>query len=355
MGPPPHEEATALAWLCQSFGRRRTRELLLLHGSAVAALERAAVEPHLLREFGTALARGSCGLMISGDPQFPALLGHIPDPPLVLYVSGDPRLLNQPTLAIVGARRCSRRGAEFAFGVARDLAAEGFNIVSGLALGIDAAAHRGALGSGITTAVLGAGHLNVHPVSNRPLFREIVTKGGVVISEYAPLQSARKHHFPERNRLVSGLSRGVLVIEASDRSGSLITARFALEQGREVMAVPGSIGSPLSRGCHRLIREGAALVECAEDVLDVLGFARSGAANPPAATAPAPDSLEPHLVRLLQLIDFDFTPFDSLCARSTDSPETVAAWLIELELCGFVEPVPGGYIRRAVATPRRST
>jgi DNA processing protein len=355
MEPPALDEATALAWLCQAFGRRRTRELVLLDGNAVAAVARANVEPRLLSEFGAAIARSSCALVASGDPRFPILLGHIPDPPLALYVNGDPQLLNRPTLAIVGARRCSRRGAEFAFEVASELAAEGVNVVSGLALGIDAAAHRGALAGGTTTAVLGSGHLNVHPASNRPLFREIVARGGVVISEYAPLQSARKHHFPERNRLVSGISRGVLVIEATDRSGSLITARFALEQGREVLAVPGSIGNPLSRGCHRLIKEGAALVECAQDVLEILGISRSGTASPlPMAGTPS-GALEPHLVQLLQLIEFEFTPFDSLCARSTMSPEIIAAWLIELELGGFVEHVPGGYIRRAVAAPRRST
>jgi len=355
MAPPAHEEVLALAWLCQAQGRRRTRELLLLHGSASAALARVNVEPRLLLEFEAAIQRSGCSLMNSAAAQFPALLGHIPDPPLVLYVNGDPRLLNRPTLAIVGARRCSRRGVALAYELARELATRGVNIVSGLALGIDAAAHRGALAGGITTAVLGAGHLNVHPASNRPLYREIVAKGGLVISEYAPLQSARKHHFPERNRLVSGLARAVLVVEATDRSGSLITARFALEQGREVMAIPGSIGNPLSRGCHRLIKDGAALVEGAEDVLEILGFAHSNSGNTlPVATSPA-DALEPHLTQLLQSIDFEFTSFDSLCAGSTTSAETLAAWLVELELCGFVEHVPGGYIRRAVATPRRST
>lgn len=355
MEPPADDEATALAWLCQAVGRRRARELVLLEASALAALARVNVEPRLLGEFAAALARSSCDLVTADHPQFPALLRHIPDPPLALYVIGDLQLLERATLAIVGARRCTRRGEQLAFELGRELAAEGVNVVSGLALGIDASAHRGALAGGTTTAVLGAGHLNVHPASNRPLFREIVAKGGLVISEYAPLQSARKHHFPERNRLVSGLARGVLVIEASDRSGSLITARFALEQGREVMAVPGSIGNPLSRGCHRLIKDGAALVECAEDVLEILGLVRSAPGSPLPLAATSLDALAPHLVLLLQQIDFELTPFDSLCARSTASPEVVAAWLIELELCGFVEHVPGGYIRRAVATPRRST
>ena len=212
----------------------------------------------------------------------PLALRSIPDPPRRLYCRGDPAALDRPAVAIVGSRRCSRQGRETAFALGRDLIAQGVSVVSGLAYGIDAAAHRGALatfGDGsalsaphrpVTIAVLGSGLDNIYPRAHAGLAAEIVAAGGAVLSEHEPDEGPRKHHFPARNRIVSGLCLGVVIVEASDKSGSLITARLALEQGRDVMAVPSLVSSPLSAGCHRLIRQGAALVEQAEHVMEAL-------------------------------------------------------------------------------------
>lgn len=197
----------------------------------------------------------------------PLRLRAIPDPPWALYLRGSAELLSQPAIALVGARRCTARAAEWATATAEELGATGFVIVSGLALGIDAAAHRGA--TKLTIAVLGSGIAQPTPLRHSALAEQIVTDGGVLVSEYAPERSARAYQFPERNRLVSGLALGVVVVEAGRRSGSLITARLALEQGRELMAVPGPVGFPNSVGCHRLLREGATLVEAAGDIVDV--------------------------------------------------------------------------------------
>jgi DNA processing protein len=205
----------------------------------------------------------------------PLPLRMIPDPPPLLHCRGAAAVLAIPAVAIVGSRRCTRQGADIAFTLGRDLAAQGLAVVSGLAYGIDTAAHRGALdASGVTIAVLGGGLGRIYPRANENLAAQIVGAGGALVTEYAADVAPRKHHFPARNRIVSGLCLGVVIVEASDRSGSLITARMALEQGRDVMAVPSSVASPLSHGCHRLIRDGAALVECAEHVLEALGVER---------------------------------------------------------------------------------
>jgi DNA processing protein len=248
-------------------------------------------------------------------------------------------------VAVVGARRCSRSGAANAASFARELTALGFVVVSGLALGIDTAAHRGALQGGTTVAVLGSGLGRVYPGTNRPLARAILEAGGALVSEYPPELGARNYHFPERNRLISGLSLGVLVVEAGEQSGSLITARMALEQGREVMAIPGSIANPVARGCHWLLRQGASLVETVTDVVEALRveppLAVSGDPAPPAAPAP-PSGLE----ALLDLLGAETATLDELCAASGLPAERLVAGLVELELGGFVEQIPGGYSRR---------
>lgn len=285
----------------------------------------------------------------------PLALRSIPDPPRRLYCRGDPAALDRPAVAIVGSRRCTRQGREMAFALGRDLMAQGVSVVSGLAYGIDAAAHRGALaacGDGsalpathrpVTIAVLGSGLDNIYPRAHAGLAREIVAAGGAVLSEHEPDEGPRKHHFPARNRIVSGLCLGVVIVEASDKSGSLITARLALEQGRDVMAVPSLVSSPLSAGCHRLIRQGAALVEQAEHVMEALGLEWSQ----PDATAESPDAV-------FDAVGAAVTSVDQIIVATGLTVEAVLERLMELEIDGLVGTHGGGYVRLpAAAGPLR--
>ncbi len=269
---------------------------------------------------------------------FPQLLREIADPPPTLYYCGDIQLLNQPQIAIVGARKASRTGCNTAYQFAQQLAALGFVITSGLALGIDAAAHQGALAhNGKTIAVLGNG-LNIqYPRQNEKLSDSIRTHG-LLISEFLPDTLPLPHHFPRRNRLISGLSYGVLVVEAQCKSGSLVTARMAMEQGREVFAVPGSIHSPLSRGCHQLLRDGAKLVENINDILEEIPTHCRHITHSP---EPADDDIHP----LLQLIGFEPTAMDTIIQRSQLSAAETANIIVQLEVEGLVEPCLGGYQR----------
>ncbi len=217
------------------------------------------------------------------DPDYPRALLELGHAPPSLYFVGRREFLNRPALAIVGSRHATAQGTDDARNFAQALADAGITIVSGLALGIDAAAHEGALrGAGSTLAVVGTGLDRVYPARHRDLARRIAASGGL-LSEFAPGTPPRASHFPRRNRLISGLARGVLVVEAAPQSGSLITARYAGEQGREVFAIPGSIHSPLAKGCHQLLREGAKLVETAQDVLDELGMGEPAPLRPAAA------------------------------------------------------------------------
>ncbi len=273
----------------------------------------------------------------------PLPLRAIPDPPARLFCRGDAAALQRPSVAIVGSRRCTRQGGEIAFALARDLAAQGLCIVSGLAYGIDAAAHRGALtataGQGTTVAVLGGGLGRIYPRAHQQLAAEIVAAGGALATEYAPGAEPRKHHFPARNRIVSGLCLGVVIVEASDRSGSLITARMALEQGRDVMAVPSLVSSPLSAGCHRLIREGAALVERAEHVLEALGLEWTAPSAPRQRNDGRADDV------VLAQVQATATSLDAIVAATGLPVEDVLERLVELEIEGFVAAHQGGYIR----------
>ena len=276
-----------------------------------------------------------------GDTAYPETLLTIPDPPAVLFAAGNISLLTRPTLAIVGSRNPSVQGVDNAKAFARALGNAGFTIVSGLALGIDAAAHEGALnGANGTVAVLGCGINIVYPKTNAALFERIATEG-LLLSEHGLDVPALPAHFPMRNRIISGLSRGCLVIEASLSSGSLITARVAAEQGREVFAVPGSIHSPLSKGCHALIKQGAKLVENANDILEELEYER---VPPPAAKITQEKAPSP----LLAAMGFDPIHLDILCSRLNLTPDVVSAMLLELELDGKVVATSGGrYQRRA--------
>jgi DNA processing protein len=273
-----------------------------------------------------------------GDAQYPQRLLEISNPPPLLYLLGDATLVDRSSIAIVGSRNGTAQGIANAARFARALSAAGMTIVSGLALGIDAAAHRGALEERSSTiAVLGCGIDIAYPSRNADLYGAIV-ESGLLVSEFPLATPPVATNFPRRNRLISGLACGVLVIEAALESGSLITARLAAEQGREVFAVPGSIHSPLSKGCHALIKEGAKLVESAQDVLEELN---ATASTKHVTLAPAEKEHE-----LLRHLGYDPCNVDSLCQRSGLTPETVSAMLLQLELEGIVASLPGGRYQR---------
>lgn len=276
------------------------------------------------------------------DPRYPKPLLQIGDPPPLLYVRGDPETLSKDLLAIVGSRHATPGGEANARDFAQALADEGLTICSGLARGIDAAAHRGGLeGRSGTIAVVGTGIDRVYPAAHRTLARAIVDRGAIV-SEFALGTGVARAHFPRRNRVIAGLSLGVLVVEAAPHSGSLITARHAAEYGREVMAVPGSIHSPVARGCHRLIREGAKLVESVEDVLVELRGQMHGPVRGPAHGPmrggrhgrKPPHSRAASVV--LDAIGWDPADPDALVARTGLAAGEVTAALLELELAGLV-------------------
>jgi len=337
-----------LAALVHAVGRARAPALLKAWSDPARALAAAPPEDRQGTWNAPTLAeqcrRFGIELLIADQDDFPPLLRGIPDPPLLLYAMGDRSCLLRPAVAVVGARRCSRSGAEVAGTLGRELARRGVVVVSGLARGIDTAAHRGAVAAGSSVAVIGSGLARPYPSANRGLMRAILDRGGVVLSEYPPLAGARKRHFPERNRLISGLARGVVVVEAGEHSGSLITARLALEQGREVCAVPGSVSNPASRGCHRLLRQGATLVEHADHVLEAFGLDANPALSA-SADATAAD-LDAGLAAVLAAVEATLTPLDRVIAATGLSSAAASAVLLELELNGFVRQVPGGYIRR---------
>jgi DNA processing protein len=262
-------------------------------------------------------------------------------PPLLLYLRGQRTCLNQAMLAIVGSRSSTATGVATAEAFAKNLGEAGLIISSGLALGIDAAAHRGALHSG-TVAVLGTGADLIYPRSHLQLARQI-TGQGLILSEQPPDTGPRSGLFPRRNRIISGLSLGVLVVEAAEGSGSLITARLAMEQGREVFAIPGSIHSPLSRGPHRLIRDGAKLVESAEDVLSELGPLYAVLRGSP-ATAPAADwqPTDPDQAKVWAAMDFDPLAPEQIASRCGLTLTELSAILLGMELQGYLAACPGG-------------
>jgi len=278
------------------------------------------------------------------DPDYPRALLEIGDPPPVFYCLGRRDLLGAPAFAIVGSRNATPQGCADAEAFAAALSSAGFAIVSGLAVGIDAAAHRGGIAhTGSSIAVVGTGLDRVYPARNRDLAHDLAARG-LVISEFAPGTPALKQNFPRRNRLVSGLSRGVLVIEATLRSGSLITARMAAEQGREVFALPGSIHSPFSKGPHKLIREGAKLVETAQDILDELHVPASA----PVAPVPAEMHGEPDIAAraVIAALGYDPADVDTLAARTGLSAAVVVAALTALELDRRVVALAGGRWQR---------
>ena len=287
-------------------------------------------------------------------PRYPARLHDIADPPLAVFATGDLDLLDGPQLAIVGSRNPTFGGRRTARDFARHLASSGLVITSGLAEGIDAAAHEGALaGEGMTLAVTGTGPDRVYPACNRDLAHRIVDQG-LMVTEFPTGIGPKPGYFPRRNRIIAALSLGVLVVEAAEKSGSLITARLANDYGREVFAIPGSIHNPLSRGCHRLIRQGAKLVETAADILEELAPllpAATVAATPSPTTSEPSPALEDDYQALVDLIGYDPVGVDILVARSGLTPETVSSMLLLLELKGYVSAFPGGRYSRTSPGP----
>lgn len=279
-----------------------------------------------------------------GQANYPPALASIPDPPPFLYVKGEIRPEDKVAVAIVGSRAASQYGLRTTRRIARDLARHGVTIVSGMARGIDSEAHRGALeGGGRTVAVLGSGLDVVYPPENRALYQEISERGAVV-TEYPFGTDPDGVHFPQRNRIISGMSLAVTIVEAAPKSGSLITASLALEHGREVFAVPGSVDSLRSRGTHQLIRQGAHLAESAEDILEELGalLGAWGAKDVvPRPSIPEQEPFTPEEERLLKLLGPEPVQIDEIIKRAALGPSLATALLLQLELRGAVRQLPG--------------
>ncbi|GAC12706.1 DNA-processing protein DprA [Aliiglaciecola lipolytica] len=281
-----------------------------------------------------------------GHPDFPELLSEIARPPLLLFGWGNKDLLKSTQIAVVGSRNPSQYGKNCGFELAQQLAQQGVSITSGLAMGVDANAHQGALSAGgRTIAVLGSGLNNLYPKRNIPLAHQIIQNQGLILSEFRAHTKPLAHNFPRRNRIVSGLSLGVLVIEAAIRSGSLITAKYALEQNREVFAIPGNINNPLNEGAHLLIKQGAKLVSNLEDILEEFQNVNSCVLKD--SSKKCEKSVIQCLAtdKLLDSVDHDVTALDVVIQRSKMPIEVVLAQLLEYELRGLVAPVSGGYIK----------
>lgn len=373
--PPEWLRASLILVLAGGAGAPR-RQLLARFGDPQAALEAG------LRAWKAAgCAPGQCARLANPDPDalqrglrwlqqpqhhlvgwhhpdYPPLLRQSPAPPLALFVDGDPSALWHPAIAVVGSRSPSPGGRDHARRFAHALAGAGMAVASGLAAGIDAAAHEAALASphGLTLAVVGTGLDQVYPRHHAGLHRRIAARGAVV-SEHPPGTGARPGHFPARNRILAGLSLGTLVIEAAERSGALITARLAAEAGREVFALPGSVDNPLARGCHRLIRDGAGLVESPAEVLSGVApmaaelartlrirlSAPTETAQP--ASMPAYDPPDPDYQRLWQALGHDPTGMDSLIERTGLTAAALSSMLLVMELEGRVSAAHGRYVR----------
>ena len=366
--PIPASRATLLAdWLrlegARGVGLRTAHLLLAAFGSPRAVFQ--AGHAALAAQVGPALARTLCAppsrqtlalidatlawtaapsqhVLALGDAAYPRALANIPDPPLLLYIKGRIDLLARPALAIVGSRNATLQGQANAAAFAGALSGAGVCVVSGLALGIDAAAHEGALrGAGSTIAVVGTGADLCYPARNRALAERIANEG-CIVSEYALGTPPNSGNFPRRNRIISGLSCGVLVVEAAARSGSLITARVAAEQGREVFALPGSIHAPLARGCHQLIRDGARLVEGVHEILEAMQVSPLAAA--PSASTPLPS--ETDCTDLLQQLGDAPIDVDDLLERLNSTIGELSMGLLALEMAGMIERLPGGKVQR---------
>lgn len=382
--PAPLPDDELSAWLrlvgTPGVGRESVRRLLAAFGGAEAVLAadelawRSVVGPAVaaaLREpnpghdrlvaavLAWRAARPTRRVMVLGEPDYPALLLNTADPPLLLYLEGDSGRLGAASVAVVGSRRPTPQGRENARRFAEALARQGWTVVSGLAAGIDAAAHEGALQAGAagagTVAVVGTGIDKVYPAHHATLHRQIVAQGGLVVSELPLGAPPLARHFPQRNRIIAGLARGTLVVEAALRSGSLITARLAVEAGREVMVVPGSILAEQSAGGHELIRQGATLVASVEQVLEALGAPAVPSPLLPSVADEGPASVgdpgegAPDDDPVLRALGHDPASLDALMARCGWPAPALQAHLLGLELAGLVARVPGGLYQRIMA------
>ncbi|MBI3716043.1 MAG: DNA-protecting protein DprA [Betaproteobacteria bacterium] len=357
--PPPGAEPEA--WLAldliPGLGGENTRKLLAEFGSPAQALRQSptCLRPVVGDKLATAVAAGASAeklkaalgwleqdsnhLLTLADEDYPPALLEISDPPPILYLKGRRELLNRPAIAIVGSRNATPVGLQNAEAFAQNLSVAGLTVISGMALGIDAAAHRGGLaGSGSSIAVVGTGLDLVYPARNKVLAQELAANG-LIVSEFSLGTPALAQNFPRRNRLISGLARGVLVVEAALASGSLITARLAGEQGREVFAIPGSIHSPFSKGCHQLIKQGAKLVDDANDILVELQWSVVAPIREAGGDAAPEDAL-------LTAMGYDPVSIDHLVERAAMSADQVSARLTELEIDGVIASLPGGKYQR---------
>ncbi len=289
------------------------------------------------------LKQDNTSIIHIGHADYPSLLMEIHDPPLVLYLRGNVNILSMPQIAIVGSRNPDSSGKRLSYTFAKTLAGSGLIITSGMASGIDSAAHLGALeGGGSTVAIMGTGLDRVYPAKNKKL-AHMIAEAGFLVSEFPPGTSPKAENFPRRNRIISGLSLGTLVVQAVVKSGSLISARLASEQGREVFAVPGSINNPLSRGPHELIRQGAKLVETADDIFEEL----QGMLGYMEKTAPVKSKNNPKIsTSLLQHIEYEPMLMDDLVSKSNLDMNQISAELLDLELAGQIEILSGGRLQR---------
>lgn len=330
-----------------------------VHASHIKRLkswqERSAVYQHFEQTL-VSIESGDFDVLFEQMPEYPALLTKIVDAPPFIFYRGNVQCLHQPQLAMVGTRKPSPSARKIAFEFSKDLARSGIWITSGLAQGIDADCHRGALaaGGGRTIAVLGTGIDVCYPAAHQPLYEQIVAEGGLVLTEFLPKTEPLAHHFPRRNRIVSGMSVGVLVVEAALKSGSLITARLAAEQGRDVLVIPGHIANEQVAGCHQLIREGARLVTSVQDILEDLNLSRNPLLSAEMSTniqfedeQPVASAMpvEPHLQPLMVHLDWTGQSVDTLVENSGIDVATVSGLLMELELSGLVTQVNGLYQR----------
>ncbi|KQV86184.1 MULTISPECIES: DNA-processing protein DprA [unclassified Roseateles] len=352
-----------VAWLrlTESVGPAAARRLLAMAGSPQAVFELPAVAldqalpgkqregfnkppdhlDELIDKAQAWLAEPGHDLLVLGDADYPPRLLATADPPLLLWLQGRRELLGAPSIAIVGSRNPTAQGGDNARAFARALARGGYTIVSGLALGVDAAAHEGALDAdGATIAVVGTGLDQVYPRRNEKLAARLLAGGGLIVSEYSLGTPVLPANFPRRNRIIAGLAQGCLVVEAAVQSGSLITARQAVEAGREVFAIPGSIHSPQARGCHALIRQGAKLVESAQDVLEELPPLGKLCVTPEPAETPHEQQA------LLDAMGFDPVSLDALMARCGWPAAELSAALLELELDGHIARLAGQLFQR---------
>lgn len=321
-------------------------------GSGIRRSELEALRP-LLEKDRAAADRCGARILTGADTDYPTSFRELPDPPPVLYVRGDLRARDAYAVAVVGSRLVSPYGREAAERLSRELAEAGVTVVSGLARGVDTAAHAAALAAGgRTIGVLGSGFARFYPRENRAL-GDRVAAHGAVITEFPPDAPPEPSHFPRRNRLIAALSLGVVVVEAREKSGALITARLAAEQGKDVFAVPGSIFAPGSRGPHALIKDGARPVESASDVIDnVRALAELARARPPARPAPDPAGLSPVERRALAALDGEVRGIDAVARRAELTPAETAAALLTLEIAGWARALPGrNYVRTERAIP----